>query len=164
MDQVALGRWLAVSLQALNLACATPQPVPSSVAPPCPDNVIIQVGPGQGVIFPAAQAYVGGYGTVSEYWTPTTADVLKAEAGLARFLAESRPTLAVKYSSYTRQYTGFVLDGRKLIFMNFLCWRPETPGWRCSSVSVDDGGDCYFHLDYDVTTGEYGHLWVNGLA
>lgn len=152
--RVELGRWLVVALVA--------QPQANS---PCPENVVIQVGAGQGVIFASEKAFVGGYGTaVEEYWTPTTEDVLKAEAGLARFLAGSAPTLAVKYSSYTRQYTGFVLEGRRRIFMNFLCWPPETPGWQCSSVAVLDGGDCYFHLDYDVTKGEYSHLSVNGAA
>jgi hypothetical protein len=159
-------RWPAAVACALSLACAgTPPPQPTSeLAPPCPGNVVIPVGAGQGVILAGASAFVGGPGKVTGYWTPTTAEVLRAEAGLARFLAGAAPALAVKYSSYLRQYTGFVVDDHRKIHMNFLCWKPETPGWRCAAVEVDDGGDCYFQVDFDVTTGEYENLQVNGGA
>ena len=106
---------------------------------------------------------VGGSGPVTS-WTPTTDDVLRAEAGLAKYLAGAAPSLAVKYSGYLRQYTGFVADGRKKILMNFLCWDPETPGWRCSRVEVLDGGDCYFRIVFDMTTGQYEAFQVNGEA
>ncbi|HYV19445.1 MAG TPA: hypothetical protein VFC25_10505 [Verrucomicrobiae bacterium] len=165
-------RWPAAVACAFSLACAlclscatAPPPAPSSeLAPPCPDNVVIPVGAGQGVILTGAAADVGGHGKVTGTWTPATADVLQAEAGLAKYLAGAAPRLAVKYSSYVRQYTGFVVDSRRKIHMNFLCWKPDTPGWRCSPVAVLDGGDCYFQVDYDMTTGEYENLQVNGYA
>jgi hypothetical protein len=148
----------------LTMACATAPPArpASDLAPAC-DNVAIPVGAGQGVILPTDVAFVGGYGPVTS-WTPQTEDVLRAEAGLAKFLAGAAPSLAVKYSRYLRQYTGFVTDGRKKILMNFLCWDSTSPGWRCSPVEVLDGGDCYFRVVWDVTTGEYEGLQVNGNA
>jgi hypothetical protein len=101
---------------------------------------------------------------VTDHWTPSTDDVLRAEAGLARYLARAAPALAVKYSPYLRQYTGLVRDGHRTIHMNFLCWSPDTPGWRCSTVEVADGGDCYFSVNYDLATGEYEDLGIHGGA
>ncbi|HEV8200276.1 MAG TPA: hypothetical protein VGS03_09665 [Candidatus Polarisedimenticolia bacterium] len=159
-------RWPAAIACALGLACATAPPTapPSELAPPCPENVVIPVGAGQGVILTGVTAWVGGPGKVTGSWTPTTAEVLRAEDGLAKFLAGAAPALAVKYSTFVRQYTGFVVDAHRKIHMNFLCWKPETPGWRCSQVAVLDGGDCYFQVDYDMTSGEYENLQVNGMA
>ncbi|HET8946995.1 MAG TPA: hypothetical protein VFQ07_08425 [Candidatus Polarisedimenticolia bacterium] len=156
--------FLAAPALGIGCAGAPPPRPPSELAPPCPGNVVIPVGAGKRVILPASSAWVGGPGKVTEYWTPSTADVLRAEAGLAKHLAGTTPALAVKYSGYLRQYMGFVVDSRRKIHMNFLCWKPETPGWRCSPVVVDDGGDCYFQVDYDLTTGEYENLQVNGGA
>ena len=166
MTEIARGlrRLLVPCLALATIACAAaPPPQPSDLARPCPDHLVIEIGAGQGVILPESQAFVGGT-NVTGYWTPTTADVLQAEAGLAKHLARVAPALAVKYSGYTRQYTGFLLDGRRKIHMNFLCWGPETPGWRCAPVAVDDGGDCYFRIDYDLATGAYENLSINGGA
>jgi hypothetical protein len=148
---------------AFGCASAPPPQPASELVRTCPENVVLPVGAGQGVIVPAASAFVGGYGAIT-YWTPATEDVLRAEAGLAKYLAGAAPALAVKYSSYLRQYTGFVVDGRKKILMNFLCWKPETPGWRCSQVDVLDCGDCYFRLVFDMPSGAYEALQVNGDA
>ena len=162
--QVCVCILLGISALLPGCACPPPPRPPSDLASPCPDNVVIPVGAGQGVILPASSAYVGGRGKVTGYWTPTTTDVLRAEEGLSKFLAGAAPALAVKYSGYLRQYTGFVVDDHRKIHLNFLCWKPDTPGWRCSLVAVDDGGDCYFQVDFDTTTGEYENLQVNGLA
>jgi hypothetical protein len=158
--------WVFICWLLTCVACATPQAVQGDTGPPCPEHPVVKVGTGQGVIFPAGRGFVGGYkhGVITEYWTPSEAEVIQAEVGLATYLTQVAPTLAGKYASYTRQYAGFVFEGHRRIFMNFLCWPATSPGWRCASVGVDDGGDCYFQLEYDVTTGEYSHLSVNGLA
>jgi hypothetical protein len=118
------------------------------------------------VIFPAGAGYVGGYkyGTISDYWTPTPEDIRTAEAGLEMFLSTAAPPLASKLSTYVRQYTGFRLEGRDRIFIQFLCWKPYNPEWRCHPVVIDDGGDCYFQLEYDKSNGQFSRLYVNGSA
>ena len=157
-------REVVVLLAVTSVACATSGRVAPDARPPCAEQAVIQVGSGQGVVFPAGRGFVDGYkyGTITEYWTPTEADIGRAEEGLSKYLINNVPSLAVKFSSYARQYTGFVYHGRKRLFMNFFCSPPSN--WRCEPVGVDDGGDCYFRLEYDVVSGEYSHLSVNGSA
>jgi hypothetical protein len=133
---------------------------------PCTQNQAVDSSGAQGVIFPAGAGDVGGYkyGTISEYWTPTPEDIRTAEAGLHEFLSSAAPHIAAKLSTYVRQYTGFRLEGRDRIFIQFLCWLPYNPEWRCHPVVVTDGGDCYFRLEYDTSSRQYSHLWVNGGA
>jgi hypothetical protein len=166
---VNIGRRLIfLSVAAIHLACAsTPSRTPAEATPSCPEYEVVYVGEGQGVIFPAGHGSgVNGYkyGTITQFWTPSSADVSQAEEGIRRYLEGTVPSLSVKFSKYIRQYTGFYHEGRKLIFVNFLCRSPSHPSWRCQPIAVDDGGDCYFSLEYDVTSGEYRHLWVNGEA
>ncbi len=155
-------RLLAVSL-ALVAGCATAgrSPRPAG-AEPCAPYPVVRVGQGEGVLFPAGAGYVEGRSpkTVTEYWTPTAEDALAAESGIAECLRTEAPALAAKFSSYRRQYTGFLSGGRKLLFVQFLC-ETTGPDWRCHPIVVDDGGDCFFHLEYDVSSGACRKLWVN---
>lgn len=101
------------------------------------------------------------------YWTPTQADVLALEAGLAAFLQESAPQASPelwrKQGTYKRQYAGLIHNGRRLIAASFFC---DTHGeeWRREVLFVLDGGDCFFQLTFDVERGTYGDLMVNGEA
>jgi hypothetical protein len=155
-----------LALLAHSSCASATQQAPAAQQSSCPENQVVQVGSAQGVIFRAGDGDVGGYkhGAITEYWTPTVEDVVRAEPYIASYLSAKVPELAAKYSTYIRQYTGFQLDGRKRIFVHFLCWAPTAPGWRCSAVVIDDGGDCYFQLEYDVESHECSKLWVNGSA
>jgi hypothetical protein len=157
---------VVIGVSALMTACASRGPARSKSSPPCTQNQAVNSSGAQGVIFPAGAGNVDGheYGTISEYWTPTPEDIRSAEVGLQSFLTEARPAIAAKLSTYVRQYTGFRLDGRDHIFIQFLCWQPHNPEWRCHPILVDDGGDCYFRLEYDTSSGQYSRLWVNGGA
>jgi hypothetical protein len=50
-----------------------------------------------------------------------------------------------------------------LILGNFFC---DSAGvdWRENLVSIEDGGDCYFQVEYDVDRGFFILLLVNGEA
>jgi hypothetical protein len=121
---------------------------------------------GQGIIFPAGSGHVEGYGpgAIKEFWTPAREDVLVAEAHINAYLEVNAPQLASKLGRYTRQYTGFYLEDHKLIFVQLFCGLPSESNWKCAPVIVDDGGDCFFHLEYDLDKGTCGNLWVNGSA
>ena len=58
---------------------------------------------------------------------------------------------------------GIVRNGRQVIFANFFC---DTFGvdWRRQPLMVDDGGDCFFVVEYDPATGAFSHLMINGEA
>jgi hypothetical protein len=47
------------------------------------------------------------------------------------------------------------------VWGNFFC-RPPRADWRHEPVLVDDGGDCFFQLEYDVDAGRFSNLLVNG--
>ena len=100
-----------------------------------------------------------------QFWTPTKEQVLKAEEELERFLKEKPPArspeLARKLGRYKRQYVGILVDGQKRIFANFYC--TEEP-LGCRPVVYEDGGDCFFEVEYDVKDGKITRLEINGEA
>ena len=51
-------------------------------------------------------------------------------------------------------------DGKRLVFGNFFC--SDVPA--TTPVIVDDGGDCYFNVFFDPTTGAFSKLIINGDA
>ncbi|HEX4303025.1 MAG TPA: hypothetical protein VHZ78_09540 [Rhizomicrobium sp.] len=113
-------------------------------------------------------------GPVAGTWTPTAADVAKLEPKLGVLLAEqlaaadgaTRPTAAVYY----RQYAGFVVAGRKIIYVNgFDRHDIEQDGnthhrydWDNQPMRVCDGGWLAFGVEYDPATGGFSHFAFNG--
>ncbi len=53
------------------------------------------------------------------------------------------------------------VTGRQIIYGNYFC---DNMGknWRQEFVFVFDGGDCFFQVEYDVESGTFIKLWVNG--
>lgn len=68
-----------------------------------------------------------------------------------------------KLKVYMRQYI-CVIDqhGDKWVWVNCFCNPYE--GWRTNVQVVLDGGDCYYSLIINLTTGKYENLIVNGEA
>jgi hypothetical protein len=121
-----------------------------------------------GVIFPADSKELPGlYPRSASYWTPSELDVQVAEKGLIAFLEKSKnpkvPEILKRIEKYKRQYRGIVLDGHKLIFIRFFCDIPSE-NWMTEEVVVNDGGSCYFNLQFSTETKTFSHLWVNGEA
>ena len=101
------------------------------------------------------------------FWTPTADDVAKFETGLSSFIEatdidyrDTQPILD-RLSEYTRQYFGIVQGESRLIFSNFFC---DGMGmdWEKTAVIVEDGGDCYFQVIYNVDDSIYTSFWING--
>jgi len=107
-------------------------------------------------------------------YTPTTSDIAKLEAQLPITLSSlppdpRNPPLASRAPSYWRQYIGYECAGEHWIYANFFCREPdkrfyEQGYWRRNLYSVNDGGDCYFNLEYSPTLGVVRHLLINGEA
>ncbi|GAA4047610.1 hypothetical protein GCM10022409_37370 [Hymenobacter glaciei] len=68
-----------------------------------------------------------------------------------------------KLKVYKHQYV-CVTDqrGNKLVWANCFCH--EFDGWRTDIQVVMDGGDCFYSLIINLTTGEYDNLMLNGEA
>jgi hypothetical protein len=132
----------------------------------------IKIGKIEGAIVPAARgaefhkALTGSEG--KEYWTPTKADVQKLEEKIEFYLrktADKRsPALWSKLADYKRQYAGVVENGRRKIYANFFCNTAQIKHWKAMPVAVEDGGDCFFQIKYDVEAGTFSNLYINGEA
>jgi hypothetical protein len=139
-----------------------------SVAILAPDRAAALVGLGLG---PQGEDVEG-------VWEPTAEDVEKffdklperLEAGsdrrgaeVAARLREPPAAADVPAERYRAQLVGLKVGGKRYLFANFFC---EGDGsgetWRESLVLVRDGGSCYFQVWFDVETGEYPRLAING--
>jgi len=64
---------------------------------------------------------------------------------------------------YYRQYLGVMIDSRKFVFINAFCDEKPRETWRERLVDVCGGG-CSWGVVYEVATGEFSHLEMNGVA
>jgi hypothetical protein len=130
------------------------------------------------VIFSAKQAREQGMGDwflanpqTAEYWTPSAGDIFTLEERLVPYLQDhpddrfstQQVPIWERLSQYDRQYIGIVLDGKQIVYANYFCDSLETD-WKKEFVFVLDGGDCFFQFKYDVDSGEFFDLQVNGVA
>jgi hypothetical protein len=108
------------------------------------------------------------------YWTPSPAQIIQLEDDLWYYLMpppwsenQVSPVPAEIWqnlSTYHRQYAGFVTeDGHRQIMVNFFCGA-YTGSWQTQPVAVLDGGACFFRITYDLTTGNFSDLRINGEA
>ncbi len=113
-------------------------------------------------------------------WTPTTADIERAEAGIRKALSAGvqDPELLDPYShgnssradlikkvvvnimrdlpKYRRQYAGLVVDGRRHVLCRF--FMPSEiffRRWQCDYMSGNDFFDQLWTIQYDVGTKTY---------
>ena len=49
----------------------------------------------------------------------------------------------------------------QIIFGNFFC-SYQGFDWQTNLLFVEDGGDCFFQVEYDVSNGAFIAIWVNG--
>ena len=129
------------------------------------------------VIFSAEKAsearigewFVTDSGTI-DYWTPTQSDILRLENGFTPYLQANpdgfyttNPPIWERLTKYNRQYIGLIMDGRQIIYANYFCNNIGTD-WKSHFVFVLDGGECYFQFKYDIGSGDFFDLQVNGEA
>jgi hypothetical protein len=130
-----------------------------------------------GVIFSAetavelARIHPDFFATLSAsppYWTPSGGDIERLERDLRTYLstidtAEAR-TVNRDLANYKRQYVGFAALGRKWILINAFCetqWTRDA-SWTKEIVWVFEGGSCYFHGRYEISTSHFYGFWING--
>ena len=130
---------------------------------------------------------------VEALWTPTTRDVVHAEAcirravtagetsldqviesvrpGAERPSAEYRPyvledirRIAAAFTEYRAYYVGMMVAGRKLVYCNFFPKSGGDEAWKSEWVEVEDRGSWYWRIWYDVEADRVTGFDVNGDA
>jgi hypothetical protein len=171
-------RFLVFSIFALAAACAPPPaqpPEPSQhVTAPLlrPDQRTILDGPE--ALKLAHQCSRVSPGPVQSQWTPTEAQIAALEPTLASVIATHLQAEESKASpgDYYRQYAGFVIRGRRVIYINGVdhSMIEQTPNpaypfdWRTQAVEICDGGSITFGVEYDVESGYFSIFQFNGPA
>lgn len=117
----------------------------------------------------------------STYWAVSRDEAKRADAGVRDFLAAHDRALAAKFDGYYGQIIGMASGGHRVVHLNYFCPSAvgtdepysrlgrlrafvETPSWTRTIMEVEDGGDCFFSVDFDPATGSYENFRVNGDA
>jgi len=70
----------------------------------------------------------------------------------------------IDLTRYKRQYIAVLNSkGEKEVWVNCFC-EAGNQNWKENLIFVEDGGNCYFNLKINLTTGQYYELIVNGDA
>src|SRR5262245_17640811 len=157
---------LFLSILVSTRCAAREEPITAWSGGPCEPFPSLEVEGAQIVIFPAGSGYVEGHrpSHIEEYWTPETDDIRRAESVVRSCAVLHLPHRAAEVQRYARQYTGFVMGGKRLLFVQLFRHAEAYPNWKCVPVVVDDGGDAYFHLEVDPENSECHQFYANGNA
>jgi hypothetical protein len=69
----------------------------------------------------------------------------------------------INLPKYRRQYFCSLNDkGEKIVWVNCFCGTKDY--WKTSEVFVFDGGNCYFHMMINISTGQVSEFGINGVA
>jgi len=143
--------------------------------------------PKDGAIFPEAhakdllrQCSRAAPGPVEGTWAPSAGQIKELETRLPEALDNvfaKRGAYRDRPHDFLRQYAGFIVHGRKIVYMNafprelldeekgfFDQRKIAPPDWRSEAKGVCDGGPAFFGVEYDPATKTFSHFAFNGLA
>jgi len=165
----AVRRWIFAAL-AMLAACSAPA-APATRAPSPFARSTHTILAGQEALSLGHQCSRPSPGPVEAQWTPTEADIQTLEPKLGAILrahlehAGQRTPIA----DYYRQYTGYVIRGRRIIYINGVARsavessNPDHPfDWRAQAVGICDGGPITFGVEFDPATSEFTRFAFNG--
>lgn len=116
-------------------------------------------------------------GPVESVWTPTPAQLDALEGELILLVSRELEAADIPPSpgDYHRQYAGFVIGGRQVIYVNGIHESAASderdareavhrPGysWRTHAVQICDGGPIAFGVEYNPVTLEFTNFSFNG--
>ncbi|MBV8800531.1 MAG: hypothetical protein JO208_12085 [Alphaproteobacteria bacterium] len=116
---------------------------------------------------------------VQGMWSPNKVQIGEMEALLPAFFRKQAhdwrgflrmPNITDADADYlltqdVRQYAGFVVGGRKIIYVNAVRgWGiSDAPNqWRTKAIQICDGGPITFGVEFDPSTKEFSHSAFNG--
>ncbi|MFG6433327.1 hypothetical protein [Roseateles sp. LYH14W] len=102
-------------------------------------------------------------------WNPSAAQVAALEKSLPAFFAASKAAsdqLPDSRHVYRWQYSGYSYRGQRRIFASFYpAADPLTAAIKPGTcMSFSDGGNAFWHLEFDPRSGKVVRLQVNGVA
>ena len=95
-------------------------------------------------------------------WKPSRAMIKHAQPVILRYIEDTNKEIFEKLDQYRCQYFGTIVDGKKRIHCNCFFLTEDKENWRTTPIVVDDGGNWYFQLEYDVETEKCINFAVNG--
>lgn len=137
----------------------------------------VLVPPERTAIFPEAKAsallqaacFVKPEG-ITGYFTATARDLEGVEAGLEKYLAAKGRKPRDNWPAYFRQVAGLRQDGDRFLFLSYFVSDPEagsegspkegaaaddSPKWKREPYWMNDGGDAYFRVIFDLQKREF---------
>jgi hypothetical protein len=152
---------------------APPPASPPTVAPPPADKPapapVPLIPAGHSVIFTAEQApglikevcFTAPEG-ITGYWMPTEADLVDVEVTLLDYLQTQKATDR-RWPDFYRQVAGVQRGAARFLFLNYFVMSERTqgegdanhtraaaPNWKTTPYWVNDGGDWFFRVLYDL--------------
>lgn len=98
------------------------------------------------------------------YWTPTPEVIAEVERRLPGYVNIYAPKYNTKLkgdlAQYKRQYLGYTLAGRKMVYVNAFC--EDFDRWRHAFIWVYGGGECFFQVSYDPQAKMFFMFTING--
>jgi hypothetical protein len=96
-------------------------------------------------------------GKIDDGWMPAKSEIDALEAHISRLPVSN-------VGSYYRQYVGVIISGRRLVYINAMCAKPDSSSssWRSRLQNACDGGRCFWGAIYDPATGQFSGLAFNG--
>lgn len=168
-----------------NTPIETPEQTESSptAAPQTPqssENTFVETAEYTGVIISKDGAAEFSYlfdEATNTFWEASADDVSKAEACIRQYLLslEDNPELDTyqkeniafileNLKEYRRQYVGIEVDGEKRIWCNAFLGDFSFLNWERVPVDVDDGGNRFWQIEYDLLRDECVNFYVHGEA
>jgi hypothetical protein len=88
-------------------------------------------------------------------WTPTHEDVLVAEPQVQSCVLAQRPRLKASLPLYVRHYSGWTVEGRRTLRVQFFDSRSFRADELAKMIEVVDGdGETYFVVSFDIDSGK----------
>lgn len=101
------------------------------------------------------------------FWTPSVDDIQLIEGKIVDYLTQNankffwQPPVWERLDEYNRQYIGLERGAKKIIFGNFFC-ESGKQDWKKDLIFAIDGGECYFQVEFDLESGLFSSLRING--
>lgn len=162
-------QWMFAALATLAACSAPAAPATHAPSPFAPSTHTILTG--QEALSLSHQCSRPSPGPVQAQWTPTEADIQTLEPNLGTILQThlEHANQSTSVADYYRQYAGFVVGGRRIIYINGVERSAiETSNsnhpfdWRTQATGICDGDPITFGVEFDVASGEFSRFAFNG--
>lgn len=144
-----------------------------------PEHIARELGPETRTVLTGAEAMKlthqcsrASPGPVTGQWTPSDAQLEAFDVPLTDVLGGqlNRAGITTQPRNYYRQFAGFIINGRQVIYVNGVDRRsvdgqpdPAHPfDWRTQAISICDGGPVTFGAEYDADTHQVAKFAFNG--